>query len=257
MGMRGTDRLSAAISPRDLESMLGWTEGILDGIAWMLLLEESQGITRGMIAKHLKVEEEQLAEVVCAVTQLEGEAAEGAWQQALLILKTSHTLNKKATSLGWDSIEAIAVEKLSRSLAQMASNGDAMQMLEIATKANKAIRRADGESGSVGRGPGATVPVGAGGVDLTLSAGNLGVLHLQLSPRIQEQLAQPSKVIDGIANRMSGEATETSQLKMLTLKDTRELVQSEAEKSALEKNESMEIDVDSFEELLNGIGSRP
>lgn len=231
---------SVFVSPSVVESAMEWEEGRLTTVSWLLIQEMAKGVRIEVVAEGMGVGLEDMIALVEHVTQEEGEKALGAWGNAVVALRAAIVSNANQVSYGWDSIEAIAVEKLGRSLSEMKSNGDPLKMLTIAEKANKAIRRGRGEGNSHST----TIQVGGsdrGGVDVELKSGHLGtVMRLSLSPRIQAQLGDPSRVIDSVANKAtSGQLP----LSMLGLKETRELASQPAGSSLDDASPTEQFDI--------------
>lgn len=203
-----------------IEGVMGLEKGALAGIPWLLMQEEASGEKRGEVGKRLGVDEESLNELIKGVLGEDDEALAGQkWQQGLVAIRAVLAANHNALAYGWDAIEAMAVDKLGKSLAEMGGNGKPSEMLAIAKTANSALRRTRGEN--YGRG----VPAGNGtgqpqGGDLTvdLNGGHLGSIRLTLSPRIQAQLGNPERIIDGV---VAGGQQAKLPLQMLSLKETR------------------------------------
>lgn len=204
--------------------MMGVAAEAVGPVAWLTIQEEASGVTRKQIAKNLGVEETDLIALRDSVTGVENESSEEIWQRGVLTVKTAMLVNTTQVATGWDAVEAIAVDKLAKSLNDMKTSGDPMKMLAIATQANKALRRRNGEGpGQSGRNS-TNIQVNNmnGNAELELQSGNLGTLRLNLSPKVQAQLTNPDRVIDGVVRKQTPAAT--GDLKMLGLRDTRSLV---------------------------------
>lgn len=249
MSHHGSGVALAVVGPRELEAILGWASESISGVAWMILQEEARGVERLALQKMLGVDADDIQSLIQETTGKDTwEEAKESWNQGLISLKTSAVLNKTAIGTSWDAIESMATEKLARTLADMKTNGSAMDMLEIATRANKAHRRDEGEPG---RGGGQGRGIGMPGIDITLDSGNLGTIRFQLSPKIQQQIANPARVIDGVSSRIKDvTANETSKLEMLDLGSTRNLA---LRQDAADRGESANevYNFESLEELLN------
>lgn len=208
----------------ELERLCDWPQGSITPIAWLMLQEGSTGKELDIIAKFLEVSNDDLLSIIEATTQKKELEALEAWKEAIIILKTANKLNVNAIQVGWDSIEAMAVDKLHRSLLNQRSD-DPEEMLKVATAANRAMRRARGEGGSAS---GATISIGPdGAVDATLKDGNLGFIRLRISPAIASQIQDPNRIIDGKINKPDS----TKDKEMLSLKDARQAID-EDEKNA-------------------------
>lgn len=205
-----------------IEQVMGLAGESFSAIAWLMIQEDAKGISREAIAKGMGVTEGDLRALQDATTGAEGEESDEVWAKGVVGLRAVELVNKQNIGSGWDAIEAIAVDKIARSLHAMKGPGDIDRMMQLATMANKAIRR------GVGEGPGRSGPpagaVGSGvGVSIELNSGHLGTIRLNLSPAIHKQLSQPSRVIEGVKAR--NVESSTSNLEMLTLKDTRKFAE--------------------------------
>ncbi len=203
------------LSSRQLEEMLGIEAGSFSPIAWLVIQEFARGRTTKDIAESLGVSAEELDSLRDDTTHLEGEESIELWQKGVMTLQTVARLNQITVENTWDAVEAMAVGKLATELQNMKSNGDPMQMLTIAEKANKAIRRGRGE----GHTGGVKIDVRPGSGDVTLRSGELGMIRLNLSPAVKEQLSRTTRVIDVSPNRPKVLANA----KMLDLSETRKI----------------------------------
>jgi hypothetical protein len=212
-------------SVEQIESVMGLPAESLSPIAWLMIQEESKGVKREEIAKGLGVTEKDLSDLQDATTGQVGQESQDIWDKGVIGLRAVALVNQQNIGSGWDAIEAIAVDKIARSLHAMKGPGDIDRMMQLATMANKAIRRGNGE----GPGRAGSPPAGAGGtnVSIELNSGHLGTIRLNLSPVIAKQLSQPSRVIEGVKAREV--ASKTSNLEMLTLKDARKFAEEEAD----------------------------
>ena len=226
---------STFVSPWIVERAMDWEEGKLGAVGWLVIQEMAQGVSLESVSRGLGVDVETLVALVEGVTGKEGDAAIQEWNNAVVALKAALMANAQQVSHGWDSVEAMAVEKLGRSLSEMKTNGDPMKMLAIATQANKAIRRSTGE----GQGSSVRIGVNAGKeaeMAIELKAGALGSMRLSLSPRIQAQLGDPNRIIEAVAvKRDAGKLPLT----MIGLKETRQVADAQilSQKSELDTPE--------------------
>lgn len=217
------------VTPELVEELLGVGKGSLGSIGWLVIQEQATGTSRAAIAKALGCSEAELLALRDDILQATGEEAESRWLQGVMAVQTANRIQVIQAENGWDALEAMAIDKLGRSLNQMTTNGDPEIMLRIAQTSNKAIRRRRGE-GPGTRGAGVTsVTVNGGmGTDnfgVELKSGHLGTLKLNISPRVQAQLANPERVIDGVAKPVEPVAAgRQDDLQMLSLNDTRQLV---------------------------------
>lgn len=224
------NRIQSRITPEMAESIMEIPAGSVQAVAWLVLQAEADGLSVGDIATNLSVTIEQIQSLKEATTGMQGEDCEQCWMKGIVAIRTSQQLNHHSIAAGWDSLEAMALEKLNNSMHAMQSNGDPDKMLAIAVAANKAQRRNRGEA----NGPSRNTPTLARGndsgrIDLELSGGNVGSIRLSLSPKIQEQLATPGRVIDGVANNAAKARKLTDSLQMLKLGETRELIEGTAQ----------------------------
>lgn len=221
--------MSQYATPDQVELALELPAGSLSPIAWLVMQEEAQGVEREAICRNLGVDNPALEALIDSTTGKTGQESADTWQQGVIAIRAVTIVNQQNIGSGWDAIEALAVDKIARSLSAIKGPVDMDRLMAIATVANKAIRRNAGESSSGGgaRGMKGATP----GVTLELNSGQLGKITLNLSPAIQEQLARPNRVIDAVRNR-DAEKTNTDKLEMLNLRDTRELVENQ-EKAAL------------------------
>lgn len=221
--------LNAKISAAELEVILGLKAGSIGAIAWVVMQEQARGVERKDVAKSLGVTEDDLAALVDGATGLSGDESIALWGKGIVALKTAAILNDHDIGRGWDAVEAMAIDKLSNGLKSMRGNGNPMDMLAIAAAANKAVRRYNGEATGMGQRPRAGIneSLGAGGISLELQSGELGTIRLNLSPRIQQQLNDQSRVIEAVANRQSdgtgAPGTRLKDLEMLGLQETRKI----------------------------------
>lgn len=207
--------ISVHMTPQMVEEVMGIPERPgLGPIAWILIQEEARGASREKVAEALDVTREDLEELIHGVCQRENvQDSLTTWAMGVVALKTSAMMMRQVLEGGWDAVEAMAITKLSQSLNEMKTNGDPEQMLRIATNANKALRRGKGEG---------QLPSGGGGTQVNvnvLQAGKLGSMRLNLSPRIQQQLGAPGRVID-----VTPKASTMGQKEMLNLEATRALL---------------------------------
>lgn len=222
------ERVAIKIDPKTVQGMMGISDsGLgLTMVSWVLIQEEANGVDRGVVAQGLGVTIQNLKALEEAATGFEGDESTECWNRGIIALKTAIVMNAGVIEHGWDSIEALAIEKLQNALSAMQSNGDADQMLRIASAANRAVRRDRGERQMTNGNGGNRVQDG-GGIDITLRSGNLGSMTLQFSPKIQEQLGRPGRVIEGIGARLEAEKNNPRQkLEMLRLDETRGLADS-------------------------------
>lgn len=241
--MTQMSNISARMTPIQVAELMGLEEGFsLPPVAWLVIQEEAAGVTRAMIAKTLNVTIEALDELRDAITGKEGEESVTTWQQGIVALKTAEMLNTRQIGTGWDAIEAMAVNKLANQLTNMKTDGDPDMMLKIAAAANKATRRHKGEGQGQRVGIQVNANVANGDANVELQGGHLGSIRLNLSPRIQAQLGNPSRVIDVTPRQVNGESSLN--LQMLKLGETRNLAdksQKEHDQSRLdEKNEALD-----------------
>mgnify|MGYP001555775778 CR=1 FL=1 len=202
-----------------IEEIMGIEVGSMHPIAWLMLREESEGVSREDIAKKLGVAQADADRLRESTTGKEGEESEECWNKGVIALRTIAIVNQRNIGSGWDAIEAIAVDKIAKQLGAMRGAGDLDQLLTFAVAANKAVRRSSGEAPGARTGIAIHAP-GAGSV--SLASGAIGTIRLNLAPAVQKQLQQPSRVIDAVANRPNI-GGRTANLEMLSLKDTREL----------------------------------
>ena len=259
------------MTPEMVERVMGLKEGSLGVVAWVALRAEAEGVGREEVAAGLGCGSEDIAALVWGVAQgtAEGavgsqEAAEAVWMQGIVALRTSAMLNNQGINSGWDSLEAMALKHLNASLAKV-KNGDPDKMLRIASMANAAKRRARGE----GMGGGTRIGIAAGGngvtvaVGTTLRSGDVGVMRLNLSPAIRDQMGDTARVIEGKASRPESGVPEApngpsgpsglKRLEMLRIGDVRELIdgpnESGKEKNAISQAVVKDIMGDYFSEL--------
>lgn len=233
------NRIQSRITPAVAESVMGLEAGSIQAVAWLVLQAEADGVTIEDIATSLSVTVEQIQALKLATTgEEEGEESEQIWLKGIVAIRTSRHLNTQSISQGWDSLEAMALEKLNAQMQELKTNGDPDKMLAIAVAANKANRRMQGEGNGSRGGKGPMLGSGNHGgndIDISLSGGNIGSIRLQLSPRIQSQLSDPGRVIDGVANNAAQGKRLTDSLQMLKLGETRSLVESDPpQKSTLD-----------------------
>ncbi len=217
-------RFVSHITVEVVAGVMGIPAASMGGIAWLVMQEQAQGSTLVELAKDLDVSEEDLIELIESTVGKQGDEAKEIWTSGVVAIKTAARMNASKIASGWDAIESMAVDKLANNLAAMQGHGDADQMLRIAEKANKAIRRRQGEGHvNVKKLPDSNT------LSLTLPSGDLGVLQLTLSPALRNQMANPSRVIEAIsanAREAAAEAAAKSPaLKKLDLQATRKLVQ--------------------------------
>lgn len=240
----------------------------LAGLSWLMILEEAGGVTRAEVAQQAGVSLLDLEELRYFVVRDKGFAAgwgdeetqaaitacDSIWLQGIAAVRTSALMTQQAIGQGWDQVEAIAVDKVATYLSEMTAHGDPIEMLEIATKANKAIRRSRGEGNSRGNGGFgmAGTKNGDGGIDASLSIPtDSGVMTLNLSSRVRTQIENAQgQVIDGqVTNRLGG----IRALEMLSVSQTRALVSTDKETEST-KDEGPESSA--FKKFLDDMGSK-
>ena len=216
--MASQNGIRVGLGAPEVESIMGVEKGSLGPIGWLVIQEESHGLKRGDLATALNVDVadiEAMIHTICGgETQAESEIV---WNQGIIALKTAAMLTQTMLRQGWDTVEAMALQKLSASISEMRGNGDAEQMMRIAATANKALRRGQGE-GNQGRNP-----IGAGAqvdIGVTLASGNLGKIQLRLSENIQRQMSSPGRVIDATPR-----VSDPNRNSMLGLNETRQLLE--------------------------------
>ncbi len=215
--------LFGRLNSATIAGLMGLEAKALAGIPWLVLQEDANGVERSQIAKQLGVDEETLVELVKqTLGEDDTEKANQKWQQGIVAIRAVLMSNQNTLVHGWDAIEALAVDKLARSLMEMGGNGKPSEMLAIAKTANSALRRTRGESqrGDSRGGNGTGQPEG-GSMTVDLNGGHLGSIRLTLSPRIQAQLGNPDRIIDGVAYAVPQGKLP---LQMLSLKETRGVV---------------------------------
>lgn len=195
-------------------------------VAWVLLQTDADGADRNVTASQLGVEVSDLAELIESLIQApDSKTAQQVWQVGVICLKTAKMQTNQVLATTWDQVEALAVSKLAEAIQHVSGKTvDPMKLASIAKTANSAIRRQAGE-GSGRAGPG-------GGLDIEMQSGELGSIRLRLSPRVIEQMSNPSKVIDSIAK----DVTQPRSHEMLRLKDIRPIAEemdSAADKEAI------------------------
>lgn len=225
--------IASFVSPVMVEKAMEWESGRVGSVAWLMIQEMAQGASLVDMSRGLNVDVEDLVALIEHTTGLEGEAATQVWTQALIAMRAAIAANQNQIQHGWDSIEALAVEKLGKSLAEMKTNGDPIKMLSIATAANKAIRRHQGEGSGQSVKVSVTQPVDGKGGDMSveLKSGTLGSMRLSLSAKIQAQLGDPSRVIDAVANKVDGGKLP---LQLVGLRETRALADEAAKPSVVD-----------------------
>lgn len=225
-------QISMRMTVTQVEELMGVDGGSLGPIGWLVIQEESRGTERADIAKSLGVGIDDVEAMIHAVCKgVDKKESALIWMKGLVALRTAAMMTQGAIRQGWDTVEAMAVEKLGNHLAKMTTNGDADQMLKIATSANKAIRRGMGEGGDQrNRGPGGMQAE----FGLTLKSGELGSIHLQLSPRIREQMQRSDRIID-----VTPKDSNLGNSAMLGLNETRGLVE-ESTQAEVEAAQSFE-----------------
>jgi hypothetical protein len=249
------------MTPEVVERVMGLGVGALGVVAWVALRAEAEGVARAEVAMGLACEVEDVEKLVRMTTGAESqELAEATWMQGIVALRTSAMLNHQGINSGWDSLEAMALKHLNTAL-QGVKKADPDKMLRIAVAANAARRRARGEGMS---GPRVGVNVGPGGVSVevgtTLKSGDVGVMKLNLSPAIREQMGDSARVIEGTALR--GEAArqkgtaDLERLEMLRIGEVRELLDGEEDESKGKvKNAISQEDVkDIMGDFYNSLG---
>lgn len=216
--MGSQNGIRVGMGSKECEELMGVEVGSLGPVGWLVIQEEASGTPRGNIAAALNVGAEDIAAMIHVVCKGETEEeSESTWMKGIVALKTAAMLTQTMLRNGWDAVEAMALQKLSNQLSEMKGNGDAEQMLRIASTANKSIRRGAGESGT--RSGGA---IGAGAeveFGVSLQSGVLGRIQLRLSDRVREQMADPARVIDSTARSVGPARHE-----MLGLNETRGLL---------------------------------
>lgn len=223
----------------------------LQSLAWLLIQEEAAGVARQFLADELGTGLDEVNELIESVVGVTGEEAQQIWSMGIAAIRTAGVLNDHAISKGWDTVEAIAVTKLANQLAAMPGNGDADQMLRIASTANRSLRRQKGEGGS--HGSRRTNDQQGAEMSVILKSGNLGTMSLTFAPAIQEQLNNPNRVIDAVANnaKAAGEKLgggSMRNLSMLKLDETRELI----EAKQVEEKKQTAISL-AFDKLFEGL----
>ncbi len=237
---------------------MGIEVGSMSPLAWVLIQHEGSGHSRGEFVERLGVAAEDVDSLIMQTVGVEVAVSDGTdegrakvyaeamrvaetkWSAGVIALKGSALGAEQRIARGWDDIEAMAIEKLGNHLVNMKTDGDAKTMLDIAKVANSATRRSKGEgtrSGNNGIGTSVVVKMGQGesGNEVELASGNLGSITLRLSPKIQEQLSRPERVIDAVANKTEGERRTTQNLEMLRLKDTRSLADAAESQDSLDQ----------------------
>lgn len=244
------------------------TRSRLNGLAWLMILEEAEGTPRLKIAETMNVDLIDLEELRFftvygtgfdekwddAETQAGIARCDSIWLQGIAAVRTSALMTQQAIGQGWDQVEAIAIDKVASYLSSMQATGNPLEMIEIASKANKAIRRNRGEGS--GRGNGGFGMAGSNNdnsdVNATLSIPTEGgVMTLNLSSRVRNQIeTAQNKVVEGKAEgRLGG----IHALEMLTVEKTRALVTTPAESESLKAIDSEEAAT--FEDFLKGMGN--
>lgn len=188
------------------EQIMGVERGKLGSVAWLVLQEEAAGVGIEGIAATLMggVTVADLVLLKESVTGCVGAESDEIWARGLVALTTASTLSRSLIAKGWDAAESIALDKLNQALYAMSGTGDAMQMLTIASAANKAVRRERGEGNRGGVNVSVRSNNANGDTTLNLQTGNLGTMRLNISPRVQAQLTNPNRIIDVTPNADSG-----------------------------------------------------
>lgn len=227
-------RFETNLTVEVVTSVMGIPAERMTPVAWLLIQEEANGVGRLEFAKSLSVTLQDLENLIMLTVGVLDRynlcespdekdtlriEAEGLWAQGVVAIKTAVRLTQGKIATGWDYIEAQALEKLSRSLSTTSSM-DPELALQIAAGANKAIRRNKGE-GSRAPAGGTNVNVG-----LQLKTGDLGVMQLNLSPAVREQMTNPSRMIDSIAkNAEDAQSKAKPSLTMIPLDEVRKLAE--------------------------------
>lgn len=248
--------LPVRLSREQVCEFLGIEAGSMSALAWLLIQHEGQGLSRQVFVEKLGVPAESVDSLVRVTIGIEVRVSDGTdedaakalseaqqeaetrWSAGVIALKGSALGGEQRIARGWDDIEAMAVEKLGNHLANMKTDGAVETILTIAKAANSATRRAKGEGarGSGGNiGVSVVAKMGDSGGEVELQSGNLGSITLRLSPKIQEQLARPDRVIDAVANKATEDRTSTQNLEMLRLKDTRALAEAADSDESLDR----------------------
>jgi hypothetical protein len=202
-----------------IEQVMGLAAGTISPVAWLVLQEEADGVSIEVIAERLRVDISDIETLRDRTTGLEGDDSKALWQTGIIGLRTVAIVNQQNLATGWDAIEAMAVDKAARTLSAMRGPGDLERMMALAAMANKAIRRSKGEGEKK-----------TGSVSIELNSGKLGMIRLNLSPAIQQQLSSPTRVIDAVRGKDYNTQGKQTNLEMLNLRDTRALALQEGEK---------------------------
>lgn len=114
----------------------------------------------------------------------------------------------------------MAVNKLANKLASMTTDGNVEDMLAIAKAANSAIRRGKGEQ--TGRG-GSRVGITIGDTEVDLKTGDFGIIQLNLSPAVRQQISESNRIIDVTPHRVreDGHIEVEATVDMLSLREIR------------------------------------
>jgi hypothetical protein len=249
------NRIQSRITPSVAESIMELAPGSVQAVAWLVLQAEADGVEVADIATNLSVSVEQIQALKEATTGKQGEECEQTWLKGIVAIRTSQQLNTQSIATGWDALESMALEKLNQQMQELKTAGDPDKMLAIAVAANKATRRMNGEGGGRGsRGPvlgRGDREQGHGDIELNLSGGNIGSIRLQLSPRIQSQLSDPGRVIEGVANNAANGKRLTDSLQMLKLGETRQLVEEAAKPKSNLETETKQFNFDELPSTLD------
>lgn len=207
-------------------------------IAWVIMQQESSGMSREEIAASLGVEEADIAALICDLIQdANPETSLAAWHIGVVALKTAIAATNQVLTTNWDQLEAMAIEKTAMALQNLShTTADPMKLIQIAAMANKATRRKQGEI-APGTAPKGIIEQPQPGVEIEMKSGDVGSITLRFGPRVIEQLQKPGRIIDAEPNREPARHIE-----MLRLKDTRTLADSldlEAEEKRKANSEHM------------------
>ena len=192
-------------------------------IAWVLIQAEAAGQTKEQLAQQLGVEVENVLELIKGLIQgAESESqAFALWDVGVVALRSTFVTANQVLATTWDQVEAMAIEKLAIAIQNVNPAGaDPLKLMQIASTANKAVRRQQGESGQAGRSNTSSVGRMAeeSAMELELQSGDLGSLTIRLSPRVRAQMASPHRVIDSVAREVRTPVAK------IDLKTTREII---------------------------------
>src|SRR5690242_14437939 len=127
------------ITPEVIEKEVGFPPGSITPIHMLVIREQAAGRKIDKIAIGLRVTEAELEEAIRAVT---GDALLGSehelWVNAVMLVRSVGVMNQQSMAVGWDAVEAMAVNRLGEILNNQGAVMKLEDALAIATTANKA-----------------------------------------------------------------------------------------------------------------------